>query len=263
MKKIILLFGVLLINLSALAAGNNDLKKEEGAWRIGGKIHFEEKNGFDYMGLGKINKITRSLLQEIIQIDVDSCDPHSKILLKKEAGKIHMTHYEEKSRPGMGEEMHATLLYTQPRGFHSSETLQKVCPSLFEKCDVPPSIESVAKAYTFIMKPTSKFNISEIVLTQTQGGPSFIMAKLLFEGHETIYKGDAPVSAGLHMTLVNCVDDSILGDKQQRALLIEKLNNALKGKTIKIAEKNGVADLEFGISGVPGRLRAGERVKED
>ena len=87
------------------------------------------------------------------------------------------------------------------------------------------------------------------------------MAKLLFEGHENIYKEGKPVSAGLHLTLVNCMDDSILGDEAVNARLVEKLNEVFRGKMIKVSVRHGVSDLEFGMSGSSWRLRAGKRVE--
>ncbi len=39
-----------------------------------------------------------------------------------------------------------TLLYTKPRGFCDSETLEQVCDTPFGKCESPQTIENVAKA---------------------------------------------------------------------------------------------------------------------
>lgn len=69
-----------------------------------------------------------------------------------------------------------------------------------------------------------------------------------------------PISAGLHMTLVN-FDNSIQISNEIGNLLLNKINLAIKDKMIKIAKKNGMADLEFGISGSSWRIRAGERVQ--
>jgi hypothetical protein len=63
------------------------------------------------------------------------------------------------------------------------------------------------------------------------------------------------------MTLINCTDDSILGDASTRTKLIRKLNNELKGKMIKISTKHRAVDLEFGISGELWRVRAGKVIR--
>jgi hypothetical protein len=63
------------------------------------------------------------------------------------------------------------------------------------------------------------------------------------------------------MTLVNFTDKSIFPDDASLDLLVKKLNEAFQGKQIKIAHKNGMADLEFGISGSSWRMRAGEWIE--
>jgi hypothetical protein len=70
-------------------------------WRIGAKIHFEEENGPDYIGTKQLNATARRLIKEIIQTESDDCAKNAKIFLKKENEKIHITHYEETSRPGI------------------------------------------------------------------------------------------------------------------------------------------------------------------
>lgn len=209
-----------------------------------------------YIGLNEINKLVRDQLKKIVNINTDVCSTNAKILLKREANGIQISHFEEKSRPGIGEEMHATLLYTQPRGFYNSETLKQVCENLFERCDSPPTIENVATKYSSIIKPDWKFKISEIVLTTTTTGTSFIMANLLFEGHERIFVDNKPISAGLHMTLVNFDNSILTSDEINR--LVKEINLAIKDKLIKVSSKNGIADLEFGMSGSSWRIRAGE-----
>lgn len=97
--------------------------------------------------------------------------------------------------------MHATLLYTQPRGFYSSETLKQICENIFERCDSSPTIENVATRYSLIIKTDWKFKISEIVLTTNTTGTSFIMAKPLFEGRERIFKDDKPKISRASQTL--------------------------------------------------------------
>lgn len=269
MKKLVLILILsLVIGLPALTEATNDFSsesnqlanKENLEWRIGGKIHFEEESGPDYIGINEINNIVKGVLKEFININTDSCSPNAKILLKKKAGEIELSHFVEKSRPGIGEEMHATLLYTQSRGFCSSETLKRVCENLFDKCDVAPSIENVAAKYSSIIKPEWEFKISEVVLTKSSTGNSFIIANLLFEDRPNLFMNNKPISAGLHMTLVN-FDNSIQISNEIGNLLVNKINLAIKDKMIKIAKKNGMADLEFGISGSSWRIRAGERVQ--
>ena len=63
------------------------------------------------------------------------------------------------------------------------------------------------------------------------------------------------------MTLVNCEDSSILSDLMVVDKLTKTLNEGLKNKFIKIAAKNGVADLEFGISEHPWRIRSGQKIE--
>lgn len=226
-------------------------------WRIGGKIHFEEESNTDYTGLKEINKLVRNSLKQFINFADDSCAENAKILVKKEENRIIITHFEEKSKPGIAEEMHATLLYTQSRGFCDSETLKQVCKNIFENDDFPPTIESVASRYSSIIKPDWKFEISEAILTQGANGASFVMLKLLFEENERLFYDGRPISAGLHMTLINFADSGLIAG-EEASLLLKEINQALKGKKIKIAEKNGMADLEFGISGSAWRIRAGE-----
>lgn len=186
--------------------------KPDNCWKIGAKIHFEEDSGNDYIGLKEINVLIKDALKSVLHIAKESGDNNAKILLKRENGDVQIDHYTEKSRPNVGEEMHATLLYTSPRGFHSSETLAQVCNILFENCEIPIDIENVSTRYSAIIKSYWRFKISEIVVTRNDKGPSFIMAKLLFNDRDNIYLGDKPISAGLHMTLVNCEDSSILSD---------------------------------------------------
>ena len=229
-------------------------------WKVGGKIHFEENDGADYIGLKSINKITKDILKSLLPIGKDSGADNAKILLNQENGQIIMTHYAEKSRPNVGEEMHATLLYTSPQGFCASETLHQVCGNLFQNCNTPPNIKDVVEKYNSIIPQDLKFEISEIIVTHKNGGPSFIMAKLSLEGRENIYKNSHPISAGLHMTFVNS-NQAILSDPQISKKLTEKLNQKLKGQMLKVALKEGVVDLEFGLSGQPWRIRAARKIE--
>lgn len=246
------------VNANPLTSENRQLvNQNELQWRIGGKIHFEEESGADYIGIKEVNKLARTSLKTIINIDDDTCAENAKILVKKEASKIQLTHFEEKSRPGLGEEMHTTLLYTQSRGFYDSETLKQVCKTIFGQCDFPPTIESVASRYNSIVKPDWEFEISEAVLTKSSNGSSFIMLKLLFEEQDRLFYEENPISAGLHMTLINFADSTLISDENAISL-VDEINQVLKDKKIKIGQKNGIADLEFGISGSSWRIRAGE-----
>lgn len=227
-------------------------------WRIGGKIHFEEEGGSNYIGIKEINRLVKNSIKKHFNIDDDTCAENAKIQLKTTVNGIQMTHFEEKSRPEVGEEMHATLLYTQSRGFYDSETLIQVYDNIFEPCDIGPTIESVALRYSSIIKPEWELEISEAVLTSgANGSSSFVMLTLLFDGQERLFHGGKPISAGLHMTLINFVDSILIPNETLRSVAKE-INQALKGKKIKIAQKNGVADLEFGISGSSWRIRASE-----
>lgn len=267
MKKIMVILFVVGLFFSPLmhtAAMGEQLSNQETSeilWRVGAKIHFEEEGGIDYIGTKQLNATTKRLIKEIIATASDDCAENAKISLKKENGKIHITHYEETNRPGIGEELHATLLYTRARGFFDSETLQQNCLNLFASCSVPPSIEQVAAVYHSIIQPEWKFQISEVLIGNREKGPFCLMVKLLFKGQERIFYRNKAISAGLHMTLVNFTDKSIFPDDVSLDLLVEKLNEAFQGKQIKVAHKNGMADLEFGISGSSSRMRAGKKIE--
>lgn len=94
------------------------------------------------------------------------------------------------------------------------------------------------------------------------GTHSFISAKLLFEEKTRLYKDNKPISATLHLTLVNCSDSSIFTSRGINKPLIEALNKELKDKMVKVAARNGIADLEFGYSGSSWRIRAEERIEK-
>src|SRR5690348_1517217 len=102
MKKVILFLSLgLLISTSAIAQETSSVNKEDNQiinkddllWRVGGKIHFEEDSGTDYIGIKKINEITKNILKNIISVDIDVCADNTKVILKKEHDKIMMTHY--------------------------------------------------------------------------------------------------------------------------------------------------------------------------
>lgn len=231
----------------------------ESSWKIGGKIHFEKVSGADYIGLNEINALTKDALKSVLHITKESCGNNAKILLKRQNDYIQIDHYTEKSRPDVGEEMHATLLYTSPRGFCDSETFKQVCPVLFKNCKYPVAIENVVKKYQSIIKPDWRFKIEEIKVYENEKNILF-SAILSFESHKNIHLGGKHISAGLHLTLVQCFDPTIF-NKQTIYQCLEILNQLLKGKLIDISNKNGVADLEFGISGQPWRIRAGKRME--
>ena len=141
---------------------------------MGAKILFEEENGPDYIGTKQLNATTKRMIKETIKTESDDCAENAKIFLKKENEKIKITHYEEKSRPGIGEELHVTLLYTRPRGFCDSETLQQNFPILFQPPIAPPNIEQVADIYSAIIQPEWKFKIAEVLLGNREMGALFV-----------------------------------------------------------------------------------------
>ena len=57
---------------------------------------------------------------------------------------------------------------------------------------------------------------------------------------------------------MNFIDKSIFTNDDALDQLVKRLNDAFQGQQIKIANKNGMADLEFGISGSLWRIRAGK-----
>ena len=260
LRKLFVLIG--LLTLTGCGHGNKP-QDIEAAWKMGGKIHFEEKSGSDYLGLDQINRVTRGSLKSVLNIAEDnSCANIAKPRLIMENGNVKITHYEERANPGVGEEMHATLLYTHSRGFQDSETLYQVRNYLFNNPTTPPTIECVASKYNDIIKPSWRFKISGIKFSKNKTDSAMgIMAMLLVDGHERIYYNNYPISAGLHLTLAITTDDKILKDQHVLDQLIYRLNEKLCGKLVKVAEANGVADLEFGLSGHSWRLRALKRVE--
>ena len=235
-------------------------EKPSANWKIGGKIQFEEEGDVDYIGTTEINKLTRETITKLFDVKVDSCAHNAKALLKKENGLIILTHREERSIPGIGEEMHATLLYTSKRVENGHETLHDIYNNLRQvdgslPQDQTPTLEQVANAYQKIIKPEWKFQISDIQLVSNDAG-IFIFAKLEFNNQDEIqnYHGN-PISGNfLHMTLA-MIDPSMTEEIEKIQVVVSILKDTLPGKTIKIGNKNGYADLEFGISGSSVRLR--------
>ena len=233
---------------------------DEGCWRIGGMIHFEEQSSDETIGILEINTITRATLQDLFDIKMDSCANNAKALIKKENDNTIITHYESKSKPGIGEEMHATLLYTSKRFGDEYETLHDIYQNLAEVDEnlprkQPPTLDQVANAYEKIIKPDWKLSISDVEYINIKTGAG-IIAKLRFEGRDIlINKNGNPISGqGLHLTLA-IVDSSMLPEAEKINLVVLKLKEKLSGKMIKIGNRNGLADLEFGISGSPDRVR--------
>ena len=227
---------------------------DEKKWKIGGKIHFEEKSASDYLGTIAINMLTREALSECFNFKIDYCAHNAKALIKKENNDYILTHYEEKNSPGIGEEMHATLLYTSKRVANGHETLKDIYKNLMciddnLSSDNAPTVKEVAQAYHKIINPDWEFEISDIIFIKGKTG-SCIIAKLLHEGRdEIINKQGKPISGNfLHMSLVN-VDPSIDFEDKKIDLVVNKLKEKLLNKKIKIANINGLADLEFGITG--------------
>ncbi len=181
-----------------------------------------------------------------------------KSCLKKENYQVILSHREERSKPGIGEELHATLLYTSKRteGGHETlldiyEHLKTVDPSLPQ--DRAPTVEQVAAAYQKIIKPSWELKISDVEWISNQTG-GFIIANLKLNDRDEIFNDQGfPISGNfLHMTLA-VVDPSIISDKID--FIVSELKETLTGKMVKIGDKNGCADLEFGLSGSPNRIR--------
>jgi len=234
--------------------------ESEGSWKIGGKIHFEEQSGFDYIGTVAINGVTREVVKEFFDIISDSCADNAKVLIKRENGHFVIRHYEEKSKPGIGEEMHATLLYTSKRTEDGHETLKDICNNLGQvdktiSCEKAPPLEQVSTIYQKIIKPQWRFEISDVVFWASPIS-NVIVVKLLFNGRdEIVNKEGNPVTGGaLHMTLLN-IDSLVASETGKINRIISKLKEKLSGKMLKVGDRNGQADLEFGISGSTNRLR--------
>lgn len=236
---------------------------DDGRWKIGGKIHFEEHSSPGYIGTIEVNRITRKDLKENFPVTEDSCAPNAKPLLKKELDSFVISHYEEKSRPGIGEEMHATLLYTSKRAADAHETLVDIYENLLEVDEAlprnhPPKVEQVADAYQKIINPNMEFEISDVEFIIGKTG-SCIVAKLLVQGRSEIVNAHArPVSGNfLHTTLVN-VDSSAVNETENISRVTSMLQEKLIGKKLKIGNRSGQADLEFGLSGSSQRVRPGQ-----
>ena len=233
---------------------------EESGWKIGGKVHFEEQNSPGSIGTIEINRITREIVKEVFPVTADTCSPNAKALLKKEQGSFVIRHYEETSRPGIGEEMHATLLYTSKRAVDAHETLRDVYENLLHVDKTlprnhPPTVEQIAQTYQKIISASLRFEISgvEFIVGKTW---SVIVAKLLVHGRgEFVNKYGQPVSGNfLHMTLVT-IDPSAAHETEKIEHVVSKLQETLSGKILRIGNRQGQADLEFGLHGSAQRVR--------
>lgn len=229
-------------------------------WKIGGKIHFEEQSSVDYIGTLEINELTRATIKDFFDIKSDSCAHNAKVLIKKENDKAVIRHREEKSKPGIGEEMHATLIYTSKRVDDEHDTLLDIYDNLMEidedlPSEQPPTVEQVANAYQKIIKPDWKLLISDVEFISGKTG-SGIIAKLRFNGQkELLNEKGKPISSGyLHLTLA-MVDPSMFSESEKINCAVLELKEKLSGKMIKIGNRHGQADLEFGISGSADRVR--------
>lgn len=242
---------------SGYSTPHNEIHSD--GWKIGGKIHFEEESSSDYIGVIDINKLTRKIIKELFDVQVDSCANNAKVLLKQESSQIILTHREERSKPGIGEELHATLLYTTKRVERGHETLNDIYSNLRQideslPQDRAPTIEQVANAYQKFIKPDWKFQISDVQLISNTTG-SFIIARLELNGQDEIQNHqEGPISGNfLHLTLA--MIESSISEIEKIQLVVSELKSALIGKTIKIGNRNGYADLEFGVSGSSTRIR--------
>lgn len=228
-------------------------------WKIGGKIHFEEASSSEYLGTIAINELTRKAVKRIFEVQVDSCASNAKVLLKKENNQIILTHREERSKPGIGEELHATLLYTAKRVGGGHETLADIYSNLRQideslPQDRPPTVQQVANAYQKFIKPDWQFQISDVELIKNSTG-GFILAKLKLNGKDEIQNNEgSPISGDfLHLTLA-MIDPSI-SEVEKIQSVVSELKTALVWKIVKIGNKNGCPDLEFGLSGTSARVR--------
>lgn len=234
-----------------------EIASDEKDWKIGGKIHFEEEDGIGYLGTRTLNRFTKNVLKEIFQIDKEKCADHAKLLFMRDAnGKFAIHQYEEKTSPGVGEEMHATLLYTNKRFENGHETLKDIYENLKAidsslPHDRAPTVKQVANTYRRIINPDWKFEISGVEFIKAGTG-NLIIARLLLNGKDEIVnnRGQSITGNFLHLSLVNVHSSALINDCEDKiSKVVELLNKALSGKFIKIADNNGRADLEFGITG--------------
>ena len=187
---------------------------------------------------------------DCFEIKNDSCADNAKVI----------KHYESKSKPGIGEEMHATLLYTSKQVEGCHETLQDIYINLTQVDETlpkggDPTLEEIAEAYQKIIKPNEEFKIADVQFISGKGS-KVIVATLLFKGSNAIVneRGN-PISGGfLHLTLLN-VNVSVYSETQKIDRVVAVLKEKLSGKTIKIGTRNGYVDLEFGRSGEAKRIR--------
>ncbi len=79
MKKIMVILFVVglffspLIHTAAMEEQLSNQETSEILWRVGAKIHFEEEDGIDYIGIKQLNATTKWLIKEIIATSSDDC----------------------------------------------------------------------------------------------------------------------------------------------------------------------------------------------
>ena len=246
-----------IINKNNTISHTETLSKD---WMIGGKIHFEEQGSANYIGTVEINELTRKTIKDFFDVQIDSCAHNAKALIKRANDQIILTHYEERAKPGIGEEMHATLLYTKKRVENGHETLRDIYENLRDADtslpqDRAPTVEQVANAYQKIIKPDWKFQIVDVVFISGKTG-SGVVAKLQLDGQDEISNNQGhPISGNfLHLTLA-MIDASMTSEMEKIQLVASALKENLSGKMVKIGNRNGQADLEFGVSGSVDRIR--------
>lgn len=233
---------------------------DEKTWKIGGMIHFEPQSSDDYIGAIELNRLTRKTLKQFFEVKSDTCAETAKVLIRKIENNYVITHRESSSRPGVGEDLHATLIYTRKRVKNGHETLKDTYSNLKEvdnslPTEHPPTLKQVANAYHKIIEPNWKFKIDDVVFFSGKTATA-IVVKLLFEDKDYIFnKNGKPISGNfLHIGLV-VADPSVAGEKEKFEAITSILKKKLLGKYVKVGNINGQADLEFGVSGTKERLR--------
>ena len=223
-------------------------------------MHFERRDGTGYLGLETLNSETVISLEEIFKVDKKNihCASDAKVLLKFE-DKFIISQYEEKSCPGKGEEMHATLLYTNRRDLtgNGHEILSDVYKYLRESdpslsAEQVPTVAQISNVYQKAINLEQKFVISDVVFLKGTTG-SGIIAKLLCNGKDYItdIKGN-PISGGfLHISLVIISPSVSMTEEVDKMInqVVEILKKKLIDKSVKITQVDGLIDLEFGVTG--------------
>lgn len=97
----------------ALISSNAFSSFDKKTWKIGGMIHFEQKSGNDFIGAIELNKLTKKTIKQFFKIKSDTSSSNTKILIKKDDKDFVIINRESNSRPGIGEELHSTIIYTK------------------------------------------------------------------------------------------------------------------------------------------------------